>query len=166
MRAAIITVVILLGVAEAYGQTVPPAYPTTEGAAYPTTEGVAYPTTEGAAYPTTEGAAYVEGSVVAPVVRAGHLNTATGKTCLGDWFGPMPQTCYQPRFGCYPGNPRTIHRYPAFHGYYYRAPYNYRHYFEYPWHAAPHEPQAFASGGAAVVEESIVPLPDPSLHAE
>ncbi len=60
-----------------------------------------------------------------------------------DWFGPMPQTCYQPRFGCYPGNARDIHRYPAFHGYYYRQPYNYRHYFEYPWHAQPHEPLAY-----------------------
>ncbi|MCS7303950.1 MAG: hypothetical protein NZ602_02420 [Thermoguttaceae bacterium] len=60
-----------------------------------------------------------------------------------DWFGPMPQTCYQPRFGCYPGNARDIHRYPAFHGYYYRQPYNYRHYFEYPWHAQPHEPLGY-----------------------
>jgi hypothetical protein len=40
-----------------------------------------------------------------------------------------------------------MHRYPAFHGYYYRAPYNYRHVFEYPWHAAPHEPQDFFTGG-------------------
>lgn len=62
-----------------------------------------------------------------------------------DWFGPMPQTCYQPRFGCYPGNSRDIHRYPAFHGYYYREPYNYRHYFDYPWHAQPHEPLGFFS---------------------
>lgn len=142
MRAAIITVAILFGVAEAYGQTVV------------------------SDVPTMGEEVYVDGAVAAPVAKAGHVNSATGKTWLGDWFGPMPQTCYQPRFGCYPGNPRTIHRYPAFHGYYYRAPYNYRHYFEYPWHAQPHEPQAFSSGGAAVVEESITPLPDPTLHAE
>jgi hypothetical protein len=66
------------------------------------------------------------------------------RCCLLDWFGPMPQTCYSPRFGCYPGNGRDIHRYPAFHGYYYRKPYNYRHYFEYPWHAEPHEPLGYS----------------------
>ena len=52
-----------------------------------------------------------------------------------DSFGPMPQTAYDPNYGCYPGNARTIHRYPAFHGYYYDRPYNYRHYTEYPWNA-------------------------------
>jgi hypothetical protein len=57
----------------------------------------------------------------------------------------MPQTCYDPRFGCYPGNARTINRYPAFHGAYYRKPYNWRQYMEYPWHAAPHDPQRFFS---------------------
>lgn len=62
-----------------------------------------------------------------------------------DWFGPMPQTCYQPRFGCYPGNSRDIHRYPAFHGTYYREPYNYRNYFDYPWHAQPFEPLGYFS---------------------
>ena len=66
-----------------------------------------------------------------------------GTSWYRDWFGPMPQTCYGPRYGCYPGGSRTINRYPAFHGYYYRKPYNYRHYYEYPWHAAPHNPQAF-----------------------
>lgn len=122
----------------------------------------------------------------APAAQVGHHATATGHGPLVDWFGPMPQTCYQPRFGCYPGNPRTIHRYPAFHGYYYRAPYNYRHLFEYPWHAQPYEPQPLHSGGA--VEEIIIsseeisppteatpaksqmlpaeiqPLPDPALQ--
>ncbi len=66
---------------------------------------------------------------------------------LSAWFwdviGPMPQTCYNPHFGCYPGASRTMHRYPAFHGYYYRQPYNYRHLFDYPWHATPHEPVGF-----------------------
>jgi hypothetical protein len=52
----------------------------------------------------------------------------------------MPQTCYSPHFGCYPGNGRDIHRYPAFHGYYYRQAYNYRPLFEYPWQAGLHEP--------------------------
>ncbi len=62
---------------------------------------------------------------------------------LCDLCGPMPQTCYSPHFGCYPGSSRTIHRYPAFHGYYYRQPYNYRHLFDYPWHATPHQPVGF-----------------------
>jgi hypothetical protein len=57
------------------------------------------------------------------------------------WFEPMPQTCYSPHFGCYPGNGRDIYRYPAFHGYYYRQAYNYRPLFEYPWQAGMHEPQ-------------------------
>ena len=58
----------------------------------------------------------------------------------GAWFRPMPQTCYTPHYGCYPGNGRDIHRYPAFHGYYYRQAYNYRPLFEYPWQAGMHEP--------------------------
>ena len=59
--------------------------------------------------------------------------------------GPMPQTCYNPRHGCYSGNNRFMHRYPAFHGYYYRNPYNYRHLFDYPWHAELHEPTSMFS---------------------
>ncbi|MGD9649134.1 MAG: hypothetical protein AB7U73_25710 [Pirellulales bacterium] len=59
--------------------------------------------------------------------------------------GPMPQTCYNPRFGCYSGNNRFMHRYPAFHGYYYRNPYNYRNLFDYPWHAELHEPTSLFS---------------------
>src|SRR5208283_5484708 len=31
------------------------------------------------------------------------------------WWQPMPQTCYAPHFGCYPGNGRDIYRYPASH---------------------------------------------------
>ena len=63
-----------------------------------------------------------------------------GKFCALGACGPMPQTCYSPRFGCYPGNNRHIQRYPAFHGSYYRRPYNYRNLFDYPWHAELHEP--------------------------
>jgi len=84
-----------------------------------------------------------------------------------DWFGPMPQTCYQPRFGCYPGNARDIHRYPAFHGYYYRQPYNYRHYFEYPWHAQPHEPLgyfAYPQIGESL-QEKAAPIEAPPVPA-
>lgn len=79
---------------------------------------------------------------------------------LWDHLGPMPQTCYAPRFGCYPGNNRYMHRYPAFHGYYYREPYNYRHYFDYPWHAQPHEPMGYFTyqkGGPA--DETLTPTP-------
>ena len=80
--------------------------------------------------------------------------------CLKDWFGPMPQTCYAPRYGCYPGNNRHMRRYPAFHGTYYRSPYNYRQLFDYPWHAAPYEPMPYflyrTDGGD---EEILVPTP-------
>lgn len=69
------------------------------------------------------------------------------------WGRPMPQTCYAPRFGCYPGNNRHMHRYPAFHGTYYRRPYNYRNYFDYPWHAGLHEPTSLFSYG--VWDETI-----------
>jgi len=60
-------------------------------------------------------------------------------------FGPMPQSCYEPRYGCYPGNARFTHRYPAFHGWFYRRPYNYRQYFDYTWHAGLHEPTSLFS---------------------
>lgn len=56
----------------------------------------------------------------------------------------MPQTCYDPVFGCYRGS-RFMNRYPAFHGTYYRRPYNYRTVFDYPWHADPHEPTSLFS---------------------
>ncbi len=83
--------------------------------------------------------------------------TGTRHCWLADWLGPMPQTCYDPHFGCYPGNQRTIHRYPAFHGYYYRDPYNYRHVFEYPWHAAPHEPVGYFTFNSDRLEEGYAP---------
>ena len=59
------------------------------------------------------------------------------------WFGSMFQTCDAPGFGCYPGNNRYMRRYPALHDYYYRPPYNYRHLFDYPEHAASHAPRGF-----------------------
>jgi hypothetical protein len=64
---------------------------------------------------------------------------------LGGWFGHMPQTCYSPRYGCYYGNNRHMNRYPAFHGTFYRRPYNYRNVFDYPWHAEMHEPTSMFS---------------------
>jgi hypothetical protein len=57
----------------------------------------------------------------------------------------MPQTCYAPRYGCYYGGDRHMHRYPAFHGTFYRRPYNYRNLFDYPWHAELHEPTSLYS---------------------
>ena len=61
----------------------------------------------------------------------------------------MPQYCYNTAYGCYPGNDRRIHRYPAFHGSYYRKPSNYRHLFDYPWHAGLHEPTSLFSYNVA-----------------
>jgi hypothetical protein len=85
-----------------------------------------------------------------------------------DWLGPMPQSCYNPSFGCY-ANTRFMHRYPAFHGYYYRNAYNYRHYFDYPWHAGLHEPTSHFSynvPGAAQGESVVPPAPAPDPSAE
>lgn len=57
----------------------------------------------------------------------------------------MPQSCYDPRYGCYGSSARLVQRYPAFHGTYYRRPYNYRNVFDYPWHADLHEPTSMFS---------------------
>jgi hypothetical protein len=74
----------------------------------------------------------------------------------------MPQTCYNPTYGCYRGS-RYIHRYPPFHGTFYRRPYNYRTYFDYPWHAQPHEPTSlFSYNTAEEAAEEAAPEPPPS----
>jgi len=89
--------------------------------------------------------------------RHGHHH---GKLC--DCLGPMPQSCYNPSFGCYPST-RFMHRYPAFHNYYYRSAYNYRHYFDYPWHAGLHEPTSMFSyhtPGEGPAQPLPTPLPD------
>ena len=87
---------------------------------------------------------------------------------FGDcFFGPMPQSCYEPSFGCY-ASTRFMNRYPAFHGYYYRHAYNYRHYFDYPWHAALHEPTSHFSynvPGAPAGESIAPPRPAPDMAA-
>ena len=83
-----------------------------------------------------------------------------------DSFGPMPQTAYDPNYGCYPGNARTIHRYPAFHGYYYDRPYNYRHYSEYPWNKEITEPAPYPDRTRYAVPQmgsSIVMPNDPYM---
>ncbi|MBI3465276.1 MAG: hypothetical protein HY000_19795 [Planctomycetes bacterium] len=85
--------------------------------------------------------------------------------CAAPGFGDcsaMPQECYNPRYGCYFCG-RWCQRYPAFHGYYYRAPYNYRHYSEYPWYACRHTPQPFYVGGIRGVYTgaTVAPAPEP-----
>jgi hypothetical protein len=86
--------------------------------------------------------------------------------CLGgergkcrDYLGPMPQSCYNPSYGCYPST-RFMNRYPAFHNTYYRAAYNYRQYFDYPWHAGLHEPTSMFSYHTPS-ENPAQPLPTP-----
>lgn len=77
-------------------------------------------------------------------------------------WGPMPQSCYDPRYGCYGSDNRFVQRHPAFHGTYYRRPYNYRHLFEYPWHAALHEPTSmwsYSVEAEEIVPTTIQPLP-------
>ena len=75
----------------------------------------------------------------------GHAHRKYRHFSIRDDFGAMPQTCYSPRYGCYPGGDRLMHRYPAFHGSFYRRPYHYRNVFDYPWHAALHEPTSLFS---------------------
>jgi hypothetical protein len=82
---------------------------------------------------------------------------------IHDWCGPMPQSCYNPSFGCYPST-RFMHRYPAFHNYHYRSAYNYRHYFDYPWHAGLHEPTSMFSYHVPA-EAPVQPLPTPTPSA-
>jgi hypothetical protein len=89
----------------------------------------------------------------------GHFNKGN-KYC---WFGPMPQTCYSPRYGCYYGGNRHMHRYPAFHGTYYRRPYNYRNVFEYPWHAEMHEPTSMFSYNTVGEEAGPAGAPVPGV---
>ena len=74
----------------------------------------------------------------------------------------MPQTCYAPRYGCYPGTERYTHRYPAFHGNYYRSAYNYRNYFDYPWHAELHEPTSLFSYETERQDEALAPVVTPA----
>ncbi len=60
-----------------------------------------------------------------------------------------------------------MNRYPAFHGNYYRSAYNYRHYFDYPWHAGLHEPTSHLS--YTVPRETTgetIPSPEPIPAAE
>jgi len=81
-----------------------------------------------------------------------------GALCLS-----MPQSCYNPSFGCYPST-RFMHRYPAFHNYHTREAYNYRHYFDYPWHAGLSEPTSMFSyhvPGEASAESVQPPAPMP-----
>ena len=79
--------------------------------------------------------------------------------CIHDWCGPMPQSCYNPSFGCYPST-RFMHRYPAFHNTYYRSAYNYRQYFDYPWHAQLHEPTSmFSYHVPGENQPTMAPLP-------
>ena len=100
----------------------------------------------------------------------GHQGLHHGRAIPGGlhgWCGPMPQSCYDPAFGCYPGS-RYMHRYPAFHNSYYRSAYNYRQYFDYPWHAGMHEPTSMfsynvgQSGGAV----ETVPTPMPTAGSQ
>lgn len=115
-------------------------------------------TYEGGGYPADPGITYGEST------DYGHLS------CWHTFWGPEPQTCYSPRYGCYPGNNRYMHRYPAFHGYHYRRPYNYRNVFDYPWHAALHEPTSHFSynvmddGPAMQGAPLAPPIPAEEIH--
>lgn len=82
---------------------------------------------------------------------------------IGGWFGHMPQTCYDPRYGCYYGGGRHMHRYPAFHGNFYRRPYVYRDVFDYPWHAEMHEPTSMFSYNVVSDVETVPPGLSPAI---
>jgi len=99
--------------------------------------------------------------------RASRIDRRRRRRATSTW-GMMPQTCYDPSYGCYPGS-RYMTRYPAFHGSYYRRPYNYRHAFTYPWHAKKHEPTSMFSYNVEAeqveeVEESSIPIPPPQAN--
>jgi hypothetical protein len=56
-----------------------------------------------------------------------------------------------------------MHRYPAFHNTYYRSAYNYRQYFDYPWHAGLHEPTSMFSYHVPAENAGVaVPVPVPA----
>ena len=88
----------------------------------------------------------------------GHPGHLHGSTLHGHCLGPMPQTCYDPPYGCYHGS-RWNQRHPAFHASYYRKAYNYRNYFDYPWHAEMHEPTSQWSYHVTGDTGVLAPLP-------
>lgn len=120
------------------------------------------------------------GSAVGQVQTTGKESAAMAveayDECYDEMYGPggrhanhgykhavkntSPQTCYSPRFGCYHSNERHMNRYPAFHGTFYRHAYNYRNYFDYPWHADMHEPTSLFSYN--VGEDAPPPPPGPA----
>jgi hypothetical protein len=81
-------------------------------------------------------------------------------------MGMMPQTQYEPPYGCYPGSSRFTNRYPAFHGTYYSHAYNYRNYFDYPHHAGMHEPTSLFSYHTDPTAESESQSPAPVVPAK
>ena len=94
---------------------------------------------------------------------SGHAGHGLRGACHA-WCGPMPQSCYNPTLGCY-ASTRFMNRYPALHGTYYRAAYNYRNYFDYPWHAGLHEPTSHFSYNVpgALGETILPPAPLPAV---
>jgi len=114
---------------------------------------------------------YAQETVVTPVVCYGGTPRDPNKSCvhcavgwLPDQFRSMPQTCYSPSYGCYPGNGRDIQRYPPFYGTYYRRAYNYRQLQEWPWMAEPHEPVGFTAPCLAGPVAPSVPYPTPFVE--
>jgi hypothetical protein len=99
------------------------------------------------------------------VGASGHAHKLHHATLHGGCMGPMPQTCYEPPYGCYHGS-RWNNRYPAFHGTYYRKAYNYRNYFDYPWHAEMHEPTSQWSFHVTGDTGAPAPLPAATPEAE
>ena len=94
----------------------------------------------------------------------GRHHHGNGSGGLHSWCGPMPQSCYNPSFGCYPST-RFMHRYPAFHNTYYRSAYNYRQYFDYPWHAGLHEPTSmFSYHVPGENPAQVIPVPVPAAN--
>ncbi|WP_425616883.1 hypothetical protein NA78x_000544 [Anatilimnocola sp. NA78] len=100
---------------------------------------------------------------VAPAGHHGDCASCGGGSGHGHYKQPhwmMPQSCYNPKYGCY-GADRHMNRYPAFHGTYYRRPYNYRNVFDYPWHAELHEPTSHFSYHVQAQQQQQQPQPAP-----
>jgi hypothetical protein len=77
----------------------------------------------------------------------------------------MPQSCYDPSFGCYPSS-RYMHRYPAFHNTYYRSAFHSRQYFDYPGHAGLHEPTSMFSFNVGQQPGAVETVPTPIPTAQ
>ncbi len=91
---------------------------------------------------------------------------AVARGSLAACCGYLPRACCAPWLGCCPGSPCHTCRYSASRGYYYSQAHDYRHVFDYPWHATAHRPQyLFTYQGAQPGSREQIPTPDPDRES-